>query len=82
MLVFSRELLEKGLQVQPFRDLPLPAHHPQHHAEVEVVHEGVEVDEVLVAGTLTGEQTVGLRRERRGERGKVMNLKCLPLNGK
>ena len=40
------------------------------------MHEGVEVDKVLVAGTLTGEQTVGLRRE--GESAESDELKVFP----
>ena len=60
MSVLSGELFQEGLEVQPLRDLSLSGHQSQDQVQVEVMHEGMEVDEVFVASTLTGEQGVSL----------------------
>ena len=62
MSVLSHELLQKGFEVQPVRDLSLSNQHPKDKGEMEVMHKRVQVNEVFVASTLSGEQCVCLLR--------------------
>ena len=50
--MLSEEKLQKCLNVEALRSLSLAGQHPHQEAEVIVVHEGVEVNEVFVPGTL------------------------------
>ena len=55
------EQLQQSADVKVLRRLPIPAQEREEEAQMEVVHERVYMDEVLVAGTLHREEAVHLQ---------------------
>ncbi len=57
-------------KVEVLRSWARSVQNTEHVTQVEVVHEGMDVNEVFVASTLSGEQTVNLWEGGGGEEGK------------
>ena len=55
------EQLKQSADVRVLRRLPIPTQEREEEAQMEVVHEQVYMDEVLVAGTLHREEAVHLQ---------------------